>query len=93
GDVRISRSKLKHHLGLTGKVRLADAETIAELTGFAPGGVCPFALKEPVPILIDRSLERFPVVYVATGSPHSAAPVSVEQLLAITGGQMADVSE
>lgn len=93
GDVRISRSRLKRHLGLSGKVRLADAETITHLTGFAPGGVCPFALKQPVPILIDKSLERFSVVYIATGSPHSAAPMSLDQLLTITGGHLADVAE
>lgn len=92
GDVRVSPSKLKQHLKVSGKVKLADAETIAAVTGFPPGGVCPFALRQPVRILIDESMRRFPVVYIAAGSPHSAAPVTVEQLLAITGGELGDLA-
>jgi len=92
GDVRVSPSRLKQHLNVSGKVKLADAETIAAVTGFPPGGVCPFALRQPVRILIDESMRRFPVVYIAAGSPRSAAPVTVEQLLAITGGELCDLS-
>jgi len=91
GDVKVSQSKLKQHLGVAGKVRLPDAETTMELTGFPPGGVCPFALRHPVPVLIDVSMERFPVVYIAAGSPHSAASVTVGQLLEITGGELCDL--
>ncbi|WP_242868713.1 YbaK/EbsC family protein [Desulfotomaculum copahuensis] len=91
GDVKVSQSKLKKHLGVAGKVKLPDAQTTRELTGFPPGGVCPFALEHPVPILIDVSMKRFPVVYIAAGSPHSAAPVTVEQLLEITGGELCDL--
>ncbi|WP_027717460.1 YbaK/EbsC family protein [Desulfovirgula thermocuniculi] len=92
GDVKVSQSKLKAHLGVKGKVKLADARTIEEVTGFPPGGVCPFALKRPVRVLIDVSMKRFPCVYIAAGSPRSAAPVTVEQLLAITGGELCDLS-
>lgn len=91
GDVKVSQSRLKKHLGVSGRVRLPDAATTEELTGFPPGGVCPFALKEPLPILIDVSMKRFPVVYIAAGSPRSAAPVTVDQLLAITGGELCDL--
>jgi len=91
GDVRVNQSKLKKHLGVTGKVKLPDAQTIREATGFPPGGVCPFALKQPVPVLIDVSMKRFPVVYIAAGTPNSAVPVTVEQLLEITGGELCDL--
>jgi prolyl-tRNA editing enzyme YbaK/EbsC (Cys-tRNA(Pro) deacylase) len=97
GDARVSQSRLKHHLGLTGKVKMPDAEATMTITGFPPGGVCPFALPHPsngwapVRILIDASMNRFPVVYIAAGSPRSAAPVTVEQLLAITGGEPVDL--
>ncbi|MBC7325231.1 MAG: hypothetical protein H5T99_07945 [Moorella sp. (in: Bacteria)] len=61
------------------------------MTGFPPGGVCPFALRRPVRVFIDASPRRFPVVYIAAGSPRSATPVTVEQLLAITGGEPCDL--
>ncbi|KKM12803.1 prolyl-tRNA synthetase [Clostridiales bacterium PH28_bin88] len=92
GDMKVSQSKLKQVLGASGKVKLADPDTTMELTGFPPGGVCPFALKQPVPVLIDRSMERFPVVYAAAGTPRSAVPVSVAQLLDITGGTLCDLA-
>lgn len=101
GDARVSQSRLKQHMGLTGKVKMPDAESTMAITGFPPGGVCPFALPSrahsegcptggtpAVRILIDNSMNRFPVVYIAAGSPRSAAPVTVEQLLAITGGEL-----
>ncbi len=88
GDLKVSQSRLKQHLGAKGKVKMADAEATMALTGFPPGGVCPFALPQPLRVLIDASLKRFPVVYIAAGSPHSAAPVTMEQLLTITGGEL-----
>ena len=98
GDARVSQSRLKQHLGLTGKVKMPDAEATMQITGFPPGGVCPFALPRPssgrapaVRILIDTSMNRYPVVYIAAGSPRSAAPVTVDQLLAITGGELVDL--
>jgi prolyl-tRNA editing enzyme YbaK/EbsC (Cys-tRNA(Pro) deacylase) len=98
GDAKVGQSRLKQHLGLSGKVRMPDAETTMAMTGFPPGGVCPFALPSDgrvpaVRILIDASMNRFPVVYIAAGSPRSAAPVTVEQLLAITGGELVDICE
>ena len=69
GDAKVRQSSLKKHLGVSGKVKLPDAEQTMEITGFPLGGVCPFALKTPVRILIDVSMQRFPVVYIAAGSP------------------------
>ncbi|HHX49886.1 MAG TPA: YbaK/EbsC family protein [Clostridia bacterium] len=92
GDVKVSQSKLKQNLGLSGKVKLADGEITEELTGFPPGGVCPFALKEQITVVLDKSLLRYPHTYAAAGTPHSAVAVTVEQLLEITGGKILEVS-
>jgi len=89
GDEKVDSKKLKAHFG--GKFRFARAEEVEELTGFSPGGVCPFALKNEIPIIIDKSLERFPVVYAAAGNAGSAVPVTVQQLLEITKGHYLDV--
>lgn len=92
GDMKVSQSKLKKHLGVKGKLKLPDAEMTQEITGFPLGGVCPFALKSPVPILIDVSMQRYPVVYIAAGGPKAVAAVTVEQLLKITGGELCNLS-
>ncbi|HZW84131.1 MAG TPA: YbaK/EbsC family protein [Candidatus Deferrimicrobium sp.] len=90
GDVKVDQKKLKAIVG--GKVRFAPQEVVEEITGFPPGGVCPVALKTPVKIFIDSSLQRFPIVYAAAGSPASALPVTVEQLLSITGGELQELA-
>lgn len=93
GDVRVKGSRLKQALGISGKARLPEAEEVAACTGYAPGGVCPFLLPPGLKVVIDGSMRRFPVVYAAAGNEHSAVPVTVDQLLEITGGVEVEVCE
>lgn len=91
GDMKVKSSPLKKAFKLTGKVRLPDADDVENYTGFSPGGVCPFLLPAGLPLILDRSLERFPVVYAAAGNSHTAVPVSIMQLQELTGGSIADL--
>jgi prolyl-tRNA editing enzyme YbaK/EbsC (Cys-tRNA(Pro) deacylase) len=93
GDVKVKGSKLKRAVGLTGKARLPEADEVIRHTGYAPGGVCPFLLPEGLRVLVDASMRRFPVVFAAAGNEHSAVPVTVDQLLEITGGIEVEVCE
>lgn len=91
GDMRVDLRKLKTLIGE--KVKFADPAAAEEITGFPPGGVCPFALKNhKMRVFIDKSLERFPIVYAAAGTAHSAVPVTVSELLMITGGDLVDLA-
>ncbi|OPZ72904.1 MAG: Cys-tRNA(Pro)/Cys-tRNA(Cys) deacylase YbaK [Firmicutes bacterium ADurb.Bin456] len=90
GDRKIKTGKLKRLLG-AGKVRMADPGTVSRVTGYTVGGVCPLALPEKLPIFLDDTMHRFPVVYAAAGTPNSALPVTMDQLQEITGGQWADL--
>jgi prolyl-tRNA editing enzyme YbaK/EbsC (Cys-tRNA(Pro) deacylase) len=93
GDVRVKTSKLKQATGLTGKARLPEADEVIRYTGYAPGGVCPFLLPEGLRVLVDASMRRFPAVYAAAGNEHSAVPVTVDELIEITGGHEVAVCE
>jgi prolyl-tRNA editing enzyme YbaK/EbsC (Cys-tRNA(Pro) deacylase) len=93
GDVRVRTSRLKQAVGYTGRARLPEADEVIQHTGYAPGGVCPFLLPVGLKVLVDASMRRFPVIYAAAGNEHSAVPVTVEQLLEITGGVEVDVCE
>lgn len=93
GDVRVKTSRLKQATGLTGKARLPEADEVIRYTGYAPGGVCPFLLPEDLRVLVDASMRRFPVVYAAAGNEHSAVPVTVDDLIEITGGLEVAVCE
>lgn len=86
GDMKVKSSLLKKAAGLSGKVKLPQAEEVRHYTGYAPGGVCPFLLSANVPILLDISMQRFPQVYAAAGNDYSAVPVTFSQLEDLTGG-------
>ncbi len=93
GDRRIKGSRLKQAAGLKGKVRLPGEDEVRRYTGYAPGGVCPFLLPPSVRVIIDTAMRRFPRVYAAAGNDRSAVPITVEQLLRLTGGTEAAVSD
>jgi len=89
GDKRMSNSKLKQLLGV--KSRMATAEETKKITGFDPGGVCPFGVTE-VDIFVDKSLEQYDVVYPAAGTDSSGVPVSFERLCQLSGNPPCDVT-
>ena len=59
---------------------LLTAEQLIELVGHAPGGVCPFAVKEGCEVFLDESLKRFPTVFPAAGSSNSAIELTPEEM-------------
>jgi len=90
GDVKIKAGKLKAVAG--GKAKMATPAEVLAVTGYPVGGVCPFALANPVRLLLDSSLGKYEVVYAAAGTPHSALAITLDQLATITGGEIVDLS-
>lgn len=88
GDKRICSKKARQVIG--SKVRMAHGEETEQVTGFKPGGVCPFGL-EGLDILIDHGLSQFETIYPAAGNDASGVPVSFAQLQAITGAQVVNL--
>ena len=73
-------------------VRKADAGEVRAATGYAIGGTPPFGHARDLPVLIDRRLTGFEVVWAAAGTPHHVFPIAPADLLAATGGRVADVT-
>lgn len=90
GDVRVNQKIVKSVLG-SGKVKMASADEVEQVTGFRVGGVCPFALNQEVPIYLDESMKRFNTVFTAAGTAQSALPITFEQLQSITNGTVINV--
>ena len=90
GDRRVSASRLKALVG--SKASMADAEETLRVTGFPPGGVCPYGL-EGVSIWIDESLAAWERVYPAAGTDSTGVPTSFEALLSLPGAARASVTE
>jgi len=91
GDRRADIGKLKAATGASA-VEMADAETVRAATGYAIGGVPPVGHSSSLPVVVDRSLERFETVYAAAGHPHSVFPIPFARLVEVTRGRVADVT-
>lgn len=88
GDLRICNKKAKTIIG--SRVRMAQASETLQVTGFKPGGVCPFGL-DNLDILIDQRLSRHKTIYPAAGNDASGVPMTFSELQAITGAKLVDI--
>lgn len=78
GDVKIDNHKYKDVFHK--KCKMVPYDLVEEKTGHQVGGVCPFALSDDVHVYLDDSLKRFPTVFPAAGSSHSAIELSIDEL-------------
>lgn len=72
-------------------VRRADADAVREATGFAIGGVPPVGHRRPLRTFVDRDLLGYDRLVAAAGTPRAVFPLTPQELLRVTGGQVADV--
>jgi len=91
GTARLDNKKAKALLG--GKPKMLGVHEVADLTGHEVGGVCPFGLKEPLPIYCDVSLQAFDIVVPAAGSTNSAVRIAPQRMADLVGAEWVDVSE
>lgn len=78
GDVKIDNKKYKAKFHQ--KAKMIPGDLVESYIGHAPGGVCPFAVKEGLPVYLDISLKRFETVYPAAGSGNSAIELTLPEL-------------
>ena len=89
GDKKVSSGKIKRLCGE--KMSMTNAEETFAVTGFRPGGVCPFGIGS-VPVYVDESLSAWATIYPAAGTNSTGVPMTYAQLLAITGGATCGVT-
>jgi len=78
GDAKVNSSKFKTYFHQ--KPSMIPWEQVEDLIGHAPGGVCPFAIKEGVPVYLDASLKRFSVVHTAAGTDMATVRLTLAEL-------------
>ena len=78
GDNKIDNHKFKETFHV--KAKMIDSDSVEELTGHTPGGVCPFGLNDNVKVYLDISLKKYEYVYPACGSANSAIKLSIPEL-------------
>jgi prolyl-tRNA editing enzyme YbaK/EbsC (Cys-tRNA(Pro) deacylase) len=89
GDRRVDEKKVAAQVGALGR---ADADFVKARTGFTIGGVAPVAHASPPVTLIDRELFRFDEIWAAAGHPNGVFRLSPQQLEALTGAPVCDVT-
>lgn len=78
GDARVNSSKLKSKFHQ--KPGMVPREGVERLIGHKPGGVCPFAVNDDVPVYLDISMKRFEKVHTAGGIDTATICVSIAEL-------------
>jgi prolyl-tRNA editing enzyme YbaK/EbsC (Cys-tRNA(Pro) deacylase) len=91
GANRVDLDKLAAHVGAS--VRRANADEVRAATGFAIGGTPPFGHPQPVRTIVDPLLTTFGTVWAAAGTPDAVFPLTPQDLLRATSGEVADVTE
>lgn len=89
GDARLDNRKCKDEFGA--RPRMLGAEETLELTGHPVGGVCPFGLKNPLPVYLDASLKAFEIVYPAGGSLNTSVEVPTGHLFELVAERWVDL--
>ncbi len=91
GANRVDESALADLLGAD-DARTADPEEVREATGYAIGGVPPFAHHGDVPTYVDETLLSFAEVWAAAGTPEAVFPIDPERLRELADAEPIDVT-
>ena len=91
GRARIDEKLLAATLGAP-SVRRASADEAKTLTGFAIGGVPPFAHEPRCRVIADEGLLGFDEVWAAAGLPDAVFPIAPRELVRIADAGVARVA-
>ena len=83
GTAKVDNRKYKDTFHM--KAKMIPFEEVENWIGHAPGGVCPFGIKEGIRVYLDESLKQFETVYPAAGNDHSTVKLTIAELEEVAG--------
>lgn len=83
GDGRVNYSKFKAQFHV--KPSMIARDQVEAITGFAPGGVCPFNVPKEIPVWLDVSMKRFEYVHPAGGNSFTSVKLTPSELEEVSG--------
>lgn len=89
GKNRVDEEKLSQLVGE--KIEKADADFVLQVTGFAIGGVPPFAHRQKIETFVDKDLLSYREIWAAAGTPHAVFKLKPEDLAKITAGRVVEI--
>jgi prolyl-tRNA editing enzyme YbaK/EbsC (Cys-tRNA(Pro) deacylase) len=90
GVNRVDERKLERLIGEP--VGKADADFVRARTGYAIGGVPPAGHATRVQTVVDEDLLKLDELWAAAGTPRDVFSLTPDELVAMTGGAVADVA-
>jgi prolyl-tRNA editing enzyme YbaK/EbsC (Cys-tRNA(Pro) deacylase) len=87
GSNRVDLAKVQALLGEP--LDRADPDFVREETGFAIGGIPPVGHAKPITTVVDEDLLEHERIWAAAGHPNAVFPLTPEELVRLTGGQVA----
>ena len=91
GAARVDEARLAVALAVPA-VRRATADEAKEATGYAIGGVPPFAHARAVRVLCDRGLLAYDEVWAACGLPDAVFPIAPADLVRLSDASVVDIA-
>lgn len=90
GSHRVDTVWLGEQLG--GTIKRADADLVKQATGQTIGGVAPIGHPAPLHTIVDAQLADYPELWAAAGHAHTVFPLSFDELVRITDGEVRAVT-
>lgn len=93
GTTRIDTKRVADYLGIARKrVKLADAETVLELTGFRVGGVPPLGHKTRLRTLVEDRVLAQPEVYGGGGAVDALLRIAPVEIVRVAGAEIVSLA-
>ncbi len=89
GGNRVDTERLGMALGVP--IKRANADAVRQATGYAIGGVPPVGHASALPVVIDRDLLQYDLVFAAAGTPHAIFPITPGDLCRITDARILEI--
>ena len=91
GPNRVNEKTITSEVGE--EITKADADFVREVTGFDIGGVPPIGHKKRINLVfIDQDLLQFEEIWAAAGTPNAVFNLKSENLVALSGGRIIQIS-
>jgi prolyl-tRNA editing enzyme YbaK/EbsC (Cys-tRNA(Pro) deacylase) len=91
GAHRVDTAKVAALAG-TSTLKRATPEFVLAATGQRIGGVAPVGHPAPLRTFLDVALADYPQIWASGGVPHSVFPATYDELLRLTGAEVAEVA-
>ena len=75
------------------KIALIPVKELLKLTGYIRGGCSPIGMKKPFPVFLDESAKDFKTIYVNAGVRGILVKLKPDDLLKVTNGKLAEISD